>query len=409
MPKKWTHKEWAHRGAMAVGALVAITILLVLAVATMRARHAEEATRVRTPIPSSGPGFGLALYQALGETMRAGHEVKLVNNGAIFDELDAAIRAATSSVHVDVFIWQKGKASDRMLTAIEQRKPGVACRVIVDDLGSPHFDDDIRPRLEHAGCEARIFRRAPGQRDELARSHRKIVVVDGRIAFTGGFGIRDEWLGDGATNDAWRDTAVRFSGPSVTDAQQAISEHWHEAGGRLFPAEAFPGFQPTAPPPTTGTLAVFVGSVASRFASRAERLLELLIAAASKRLWIANAYFVPPKAVLDRLKEEAHEGVDVRLLMPGKKSDSNISLSSQHIEYSSLIADKIRVFEYQPSMMHGKTLVVDDDLSLVGSINFDVLSLDELEEDALVVQDRAFNEEMAKSFEADCARSTQVH
>lgn len=404
-----TQKDWAHRGAMVVGALVAMAILLVLSISTMRSRHAEEATRVRTPIPSNGPGFGLALYQALGETMHAGHEVKLVNNGAVFDEIEAAMRAATSSIHVDVFIWQKGKASDRLLAAIEQRAGGVACRVVVDDLGSTNFDEDIRPRLEKAGCEARVFRRAPGQRDELARSHRKIVVIDGRIAFTGGFGIRDEWLGDGVTNEAWRDTAVRFTGPSVTDAQQAISEHWHEAGGALFPPEAFPGFVPAATPPQTGTLAVFVASTGSHFASRAERLLELVIASAKKRLWIANAYFVPPKAVLDRIKEEGREGVDVRILLPGKKSDSNISLGSQAVEYGSLIESKIRVFEYEPSMMHAKTFVVDDEIALVGSINFDILSIDKLEEDALVVQDRGFNEQMARSFEADCGHATEVH
>jgi cardiolipin synthase len=394
---------------MMVGALVAMAICLVIAITTMRARHAEETSRVRSPVPSSGPGFGLAVYQALGETMRMGHDVRLVNNGAIFDELEREIRDATSSVHFDLFIWQKSKASDRMLGALEQRKGGVACRVVVDDLGSGDFDEDIRPRLEKAGCEARVFRRAPGQRDELARSHRKIVVIDGRVGFTGGFGIRDEWLGDGVTNEAWRDTAVRFTGPSVNDAQAAISEHWHEAGGALFPMDAFPGWGPTTAPPTEGVLAAFVGSVGSRFQSRALRLLELLIASSKKRLWIANAYFVPPKEVLERIKEEAKDGVDVRLLLPGKKSDSNISIGSQHIEYSSLIEAKIRVFEYEPSMMHAKTFVVDDELSLVGSINFDVLSIDKLEEDALVVQDRAFNDVMARSFEADCTHATERH
>ena len=388
---------------------MALAIVVVLGVATMRARHEEESNRVRTPIPSSGPGFELAIYQALGETMHGGHDVKPINNGAIFDDLDYAIRHATSSVHVDIFIWQKSKASDRILTAIEQRKSGVACRVIVDDLGSSHFDDDIRPRLEKAGCEARIFRPAPGQKDELARSHRKIVVIDGNLAYTGGFGIRDEWLGDGVTNEGWRDTAVKFSGPAVTEAQQAVSQHWHEAGGKLFPPEAFPGFQPDAAPPAEGTHAVFVASVGSRFASRAARLYELVIASAKKRLWIANAYFVPPKEVLQRLEEEAAEGVDVRILLPGKKSDSNISLSSQHIEYDELVKDKIKVYEYQPSMMHAKTVVVDDEVSLVGSINFDLLSMGKLEEDALVVQDRAFNEEMARSFEQDLTHAKEIH
>lgn len=375
----------------------------------MKSRQAHEASAVRAPIASSGPEFGLALYQALGEQLRAGHQVDVLPNGTLFDALETGIREASSSVHVDVYIWQKSKASDRLLTALEQRRSGVVCRVVADDLGSPKFDADIRPRLEKAGCEARVFRPAQFQVDMIARSHRKVVVIDGKTAFTGGFGIRDEWLGDGVTNEAWRDTNVRFTGPAVLDAQQSFSQHWHEAGGGLLPPDAFPGFDPRAAPPTTGPLAAFVASASAGGAtSRAERLLRLLIAAAKHRLWIANAYFVPPKDVLDRMKEEAREGVDVRLLLPGKKSDSNISMGYQHVNYGELIAGGIKVYEYEPSMMHAKTMVVDSEISMIGSINFDVLSLNKLEEDALIVQDPAVNARLARDFEQDCTHASVV-
>lgn len=393
---------------LVIAGLAAVAICLALALSLVKEREAYRATAVRAPVSSTGPGFGLALYQALGERLRAGHEAELLPNGTIFDGLDAAIRAATSSVHIEVFIWQKGAASDRMLTALEQRRPGVACRILADDVGSTFFDRDIRPRLAKAGCDARLFRPAQLQGDLLSRTHRKLVIVDGTVAFTGGFGIRDEWLGDGITNDAWRDANVRFTGPSVCDAQQAFSMHWHDAGGGLLPPESFPGFDPTAAPPTTGPLAMFVASAATGGTSRAERLLRVLIASAKSRLWIANAYFVPPKDLVERMKAEAHEGVDVRILLPGEKSDSTVSRGSQHVSYDDLIANGIKFYEYAPSMMHAKTVVVDSEVAMVSSINLDELSFDKLEEDAFVVQDAAFAARLADSFEQDLKHAKPV-
>jgi len=353
-------------------------------------------------VPAAAPGFANAVFQSLGAEMRPGHEVRLVGNGAVFDALEEDIRHAQKSVHIDIFIWQKGIASDRLVAALTSRaRAGVACRVLVDDVGSPGFDEEVRPRL--AGCEVRVFRRVGRTPDEAARNHRKIVVIDGRVAFTGGFAIRDEWLGDGVTNEAWRDANVRFTGPAVVTAQHAIAENWQEAGGALFPEDAL------APPIEAGpTVAAFVTSTATPVVSRAERLVHLLVRAATKRLWIANAYFVPPKGLLEVVEAKARAGVDVRLLVPGKKSDSTISLGSQHIAYGQLSKAGVRVFEYQPSMMHAKTMVVDDEIALVSTINLEPLSLGKLEEDALVVTDRSFNGDLARTFEADCLHARRV-
>ncbi len=387
--------------------LLVAGVLVAIGLAAGIHAHEEEVRhfRLETDVPSSGEPFALAVYQSLGARVRPGHEVTLVGNGAVFDALAQEIGRAKSSVHVDVFIWQKGTASDKLIVALEKRAPGVDCRVLVDDVGSPHFEEDIAPRLAKARCETRRFRPLPGSGDELARNHRKLVVIDGRVAFTGGFGIRDEWLGDGVTAEAWRDANVRFTGPAVADAQQAIAENWQEAGGALFPASAFPELDADLPRKASAAL---VTSTASPVLSRAERLVQLLVRAAKKRLWIANAYFVPPDAITDMLREKARAGVDVRLLMPGKKSDSKISMGSQHLAYDELVQSGVRVFEYQPSMMHAKTMVVDDEIGIVGSINLEPLSFEKLEEDALVVQDRAFAEELARSFEQDVTHARPV-
>lgn len=397
----------AHRALTVLSVCALLCALLAAGFFACRKQEDGQAFQLRTPVPSAGAPFAAALYQGLGVELRPGHHVALVANGAVFDALVDEIRRATSSMHVLLYIWEKGAASDRVVAAlVERARAGVACRILVDDFGSPDFAKDVQPALAAAGCEVRLFRPLPGAGDKLARNHRKVVVIDGRVAFTGGFGIRDSWLGDGVTADGWRDANVRFTGPAVAQAQQAVAENWQEAGGALFPANAFP------PPATSGpALAAVVTSTISPVLTRTERLIQILIQAAQKRLWIANAYFVPSRAILEMIERKASEGVDVRLLMPGKKSDSKTSAGAQHMEYGSLVARGVRVFEYQPSMMHAKTMLVDDELSVVGSMNLDPLSLGKLEEVALVVQDRAFAATLAQTFEADVkhARAVTAH
>jgi cardiolipin synthase len=364
----------------------------------------KQAFELRVAIPSEGAAFASALQQSLGVELRPGHRITLLPNGAVFDALDEEIRKAQKSVNILLYIWEKGAASDRVVSAlVERAKAGVACRILVDDFGSPDFVKTVQPALVGAGCEVRLFRPLPGTGDKLARNHRKVVVVDGRVGFTGGFGIRDNWLGDGVTADGWRDTNVRFTGPAVTGAQQAIAENWQEAGGALFPPDTFPAQDSSGP-----ASAAFVTSTVSPVLTRTERLVQLMIQASKKRLWIANAYFVPSKAIIEMLERKASEGVDVRVLMPAKKSDSKASAGAQHIEYGPLVKRGVHIFEYLPSMMHAKTMVVDDELSVVASMNLDPLSLSKLEEVALVVQDRDFATALARLFEADLTHAKAV-
>ncbi len=396
---------WANKFLRISVVVLLLTILLASAygIVSWKREVQPEPFQLRTPV--SNVAFSSALYQSLGVELRPGHEVDLLGNGAVFDRLESEIRGAKQSVNVVMYIWEKGLASDRIVAAlVERARVGIACRIVVDDFGSPVFGRDIQPALGAAGCETRVFRPLPGQGDKLARNHRKVVIVDGRVAFTGGFGIRDSWLGDGVTNEGWRDANVRFVGPAVSEAQQSFAENWQETGGALLPPVDFPPATSTGP-----ALAGFVSSTISPVLTRAERLIQLLVQAATKRLWIANAYFVPSKAILEMIKRKATEGVDVRILAPGKQSDSKTSFGAQHIAYGSMIEQGVRVIEYQPTMMHAKTMLVDDDLALVASINLDPLSLGKLEEVGLVVQDRAFAARLAETFEQDCKHSRELH
>jgi len=358
--------------------------------------------QVKVEVPASGQPFALALYQSVGVRMLPGHQVASLENGKVFDALVEEIARAESSVHVLMYIWEKGVASDRVVSALRERaKAGVACRVLVDDFGSSDFGTTVKPSLAQAGCEVRSFRPLPAGK-KLARNHRKIAVFDGSSAITGGFGIRDNWLGDGVHAEAWRDSSVLFRGPAVNDAQQAFAENWQEAGGALLPSTAFPTPETSGP-----STAAFVSSAGAEI-TRAERLTQLLIAAGKKRIWIANAYFVPSQGILELLLRKADEGVDVRILAPGKNSDSKTAFGAQHMQYGSLLKRGIRIWEYTVSMMHSKTMVVDDSLVLIGSINLDPLSLNKLEEGALVVDDGELAKKLAESFNADCQRSKPV-
>ncbi|HET9957456.1 MAG TPA: phosphatidylserine/phosphatidylglycerophosphate/cardiolipin synthase family protein [Polyangiaceae bacterium] len=372
----------------------------------------DESFVLRADVPASSEGFALALRQSLGVELRPGHRLELLDNGRVFDALVKELNGAQSSMHLLLYIWERGAASDRVVSALIARaRAGVACRILVDSFGSPKFGEEVEKPLVAAGCEVRIFRPSPS--DKLARNHRKIVVVDGRVGFTGGFGIRDDWLGDGVHDERWRDTNVLFAGPAVQSAQQAFAENWQEAGGQLLPIEAFPEPLPVSESGTRGAsdgtaLAAFVSSSASPSVTRAERLTQLLISSARKRLWIANAYFVPSRAILDLLARKASEGVDVRILVPGKKSDSKTSFGVQQFEYGSLLDRGVRVWEYQPSMMHSKSMVIDQNRGVIGSVNLEPLSLRKLEEGALVFESPALARALTLAFEQDCSRAQEL-
>lgn len=380
--------------------LLALTaVVLALPSACSKERAEILSIEIRGEMEGS-EGFANALFQSVDADVSPG-TVKRLDNGAVFDALVEDINRATSSINISMYIWETGEASRRVTTAVVAKaKTGVACRLLIDALGSSKFQEDVSPTLMAAGCVVRMFRPIAAD-SATTRNHRKLVIIDGTIAFTGGFGVRDDWMGDGVTG--WRDTGVRFTGASVRAAQQAFAEGWQEAGGPLLPATDFP----RAAPDGTSRLAL-VTSTASPHLTRAERLMQLLIAASHKRLWISMAYFAPSKGILAMLTSKARSGVDVRLILPDEHDDSKVALKAQRHLYDELGAAGVKVWEYQPSMIHAKTMVVDDHLSAVGSINLDPLSLNKLDEDALVIEDPAFAEGLAAAFVADIAKSEQV-
>ncbi|NOJ93437.1 cardiolipin synthase B [Corallococcus coralloides] len=383
-------------------------ILLTLLTAGCPYPNHRQDLRLRA-LPEDPAERDLAIEQTMGVPMEPGNGVELVQNGEVFDVIEEEIRAARSSIHIASYIWRPGIPSDRLLIALRERAPGVQCRVIVDPLGSVNFEL-VAPVLADAGCDVRIYRPYEGAVTSLdavrirARMHRKMVIRDGEVALTGGFGIWRSWLGNGDAAETWRDTNVRVRGPVVRGMQLAFAQNWQESGGAFLPPESFPELSPAG-----NARALFVASTGHRFLSEASKMWLLSIAAAKHRLWIANSYFIPSEAISDMLILKAREGVDVRVLVPGRYHDVKPVFNAQRASYARLLAAGVRIYEYEISMMHSKTLVADDTLSVVGSTNLDPLALSHTDEASVMVEDPVFAEELAKSFEADLQHSAEIH
>jgi cardiolipin synthase len=358
-------------------------------------------------IPPPGPGYRNAFYQLLGTPFVQGNAVRCIWNGQIFDALVEEIGRARTSVDVVLYIWRPGKASNRIVEALAARGQDVACRIVVDPVGStPAFQREVMPRLKEARCEVHVFRPLGDDAvgPSLARNHRKILVFDGRVAFTGGFGIADEWLGDGVHERSWRDTAIRVEGPGTRQLQLSFAQHWLESQGRLLPEKEVTAAQQPAGEARTA----FVSSSASVGATPADRMTQLTFLSARSRLWISNAYFTPSEDIVAQLESRARSGVDVRLLVPGPIHDQPSMREGQRSFYRRLLAAGVKIWEYQPSMMHAKTALVDDRLVLVGSMNLDPLSLNLLEEGTLAVEDERANAELAAAFERDVQNAKRI-
>jgi cardiolipin synthase len=341
------------------------------------------------------------LEREVGVPVREGNEIELVEDGAIFDALEEEIRSARETIHVAEFIWMgRGDPSERLGRAILARRRGVACRILLDWFGSLRFDPSLEARLEADGVEIRRHAVWP---DPFRVSHRRIFAFDGRTAYVGGFGVWKSWLGDGVGEGEWRDTAARVRGPIVGDLQRAFDHSWQTQGGAPLPAIAYPRLRGAGDVPA----AVVASTPAWARTTLAARMYYALIASARRRLFVANSYFVPDRSLQNLLIAQAQQGADVRVLGPGPHHDVPPVRAGQRRTYARLLAGGVRIWEYGASMMHAKTMVVDD-VAVVGSTNMDSQSLSFLWETSVVARAPAVADRLAEKFLEDLGRSKEI-
>lgn len=364
---------------------------------------------------STFPAAGSPAHRRLstllaGVTMTGGNRVEILADGdETYPRLWADLRGARTSITMQMYYALPGKVADSVATILrEQARAGVRVHLLLDAFGSQDLTGAWADSVRASGAAVTALRPMRWYTLDRAgrRSHVRAVVVDGAIGYTGGFGIADYWLGDGHTDDAWRETNVRFTGPEVARLQAAFMAAWAEATGDLVSGDAY--FPAVATPVTGGGHASLVYTTPSLGSTVAERLLATTIASARRTLYITNAYFLPDDDFRRFLQDARRRGVDVRVLTASTKTDIKSVYFASRNRYEPLLRAGIRIFEYQPSMIHAKTVVVDGTWSLVGSMNFDNRSLALNDEANLVSSDPNIARTLDSLFASDLRHSREI-
>lgn len=361
--------------------------------------------------PVHSDDFTGPLAALLNVPLRRGGGARLLNNGdEYFPAILDAIRSAERSVHVMVYIWEAGRISDEFIAAmIQRRKSGVQVRVLLDAFGAIQASDDDFDKLKQAGGRVEKFR--PAVLGKLLRfhrrNHRRAIVIDGRVAFTGGAAIADKWTGNASNPDEWRDTMVRVDGCIAHNLQSAFCELWAFSTGEVLTGEdVFPGELMDDPASSVHSCGVISSPSSEEHPLRLFFFLSFL--AARERLWITTPYFVPDKHTREVVKRRARAGVDVRILMPNHHTDARPIRQASHSYYSELLNAGVRIYEYQPTMMHSKAVVVDGMWSVVGSANMDIRSKELNEENVLGIRDADFARQLETTFLADLDNAREI-
>lgn len=349
-----------------------------------------------------------------GSPAQAGGTVELLNNGdAFFPALLDSIRTARHSINFLVFIWEPGKASDQVFAAlVERAKAGVQVRLLLDGFGGDAPEESLKA-LKDAGGKVALFR--PPRFGKLTRfhkrTHRRAIVIDGETAFTGGIAIGDKWLGNADSEEHWRDTMVKVTGPLAATVQSAFTAPWAHAAGEILVGEPFYPPRPAAAADLSAAPALLHMGVASAPSSDDHPLRVLFMQtflAARKSLYIATPYFVPDRVMREAVAKKAREGVDVRILLPDEHTDAMPIRQTTHSYMQELLEAGVRMYEYQPTMMHTKHVVVDGLWVVVGSANMDVRSKELNDENVLGILDADFGRVVEATFLEDLKQAEEI-
>ena len=332
----------------------------------------------------------------------------LINGDRIFHAFLETIESAQSTLNVQTYVYWRGEIARDVAKAIGDRaREGVRCNVILDALGAAKMERSLVHEMESAGVRVILFRppKPYAVRRIANRTHRRLLIADGRVGMTGGVGIASEWTGDAEGPDHWRDTHVRVRGPVVRGMQGAFAENWLEGTGEVLAGE---GYLPELEPVEGGGPMQLVRSSATVGDTNAEALYYLAISSARDRIELTAAYFVPRPAFTDALIEAAKRGVEFRILVPGSHIDKEFVRTAGRASYDQLLEAGIEIYEYCPTMLHAKSLTVDGVWASVGSVNFDNRSFQLHDEVSLCVQSERFANELHQVFEKDLERSERI-
>ncbi len=389
--------------------LIAGIVLLVLFVAAnLRSSNKKIVRPIAHEYAPGQPQFSRVLGNLLGPALIDGNRVTALQNGdEIFPAMLSAIGAAARSITFETYIYWSGEVGSQFATALAERaRSGVRVHLLLDWVGAGKIDDAMLETMTTAGVEIEKFHPIRWYTlDRLNnRTHRKLLVVDGRIGFTGGVGIADLWRGHAQDPEHWRDSHYRIEGPAVAQMQAAFMDHWIGTRGVVLHGEDY--FPPL---PHAGEERAQVFRSGADDGAESVRLMYLLsVAAAEESLKIASAYFVPDDLTTEMLVAAAQRGVQVEIVVPGSHTDAGMVRRASRARWGPLLEAGIAIHEFQGTMFHCKIMVVDRCWTSVGSTNFDNRSFRLNDEANLNVHDGAFAEAQVRVFDADLARSRRV-
>jgi cardiolipin synthase len=390
---------------------IAVTVVLTVLAVVLAMNFATPEKKIDRKVVHrhavADPQFRREMSVLLGPAIVPGNRVTAFQNGdQIFPAMLEAIRAARRPLKHETYIYWSGDTGQAFADALCKRaRAGVAVHLVVDWAGSIRMDDDLLGTMQDAGVRVEHYR--PLRWYNLGRlnnrTHRKLLVVDGRVGFTGGVGIADQWSGHAQDPDHWRETHFRVEGPVVAQLQSAFNDNWIKTTGELLNGpDHFPPLE------RAGDMDAHLFIASPAGGSESMHLMYLqAVAAAVRSIDLCAAYFVPDHLIAQALLAARQRGVRVRVLLPGPHIDSETVRLSSRASWGPLLEGGVEIHVYQPTMIHVKLLVVDGELVSVGSTNFDIRSFRLNDEASLNVYDRGFAEAMTRVFEEDLARSTR--
>ncbi len=385
-----------------------ITALIVFLVVNAQSSEKKIQQTIERLYSTEDPQFLHAMGVLLGPPVLNGNRYRvLVNGDQIFPAMLAAIRGARETIDFETYIYWSGAIGKEFADALTERaRAGVKVHVLLDWVGSQKMEETLVAEMKSAGVEIQKYH--PLRWAQLGRlnnrTHRKLLVVDGRVGFTGGVGIADKWTGDGQDPDHWRDTHFQVEGPVVAQMQAVFLDNWTKVTGAVLHG---PDYFPPLAPLAGGAAQVFSSSPSGGSASM-ELMYLVAITAAQRTIRLSSSYFVPNDLAVKTMVEALRRGVKLQIITPGAHIDTETVRAASRARWGELLAAGAEIYEYQPTMYHCKVMIVDEFMVSTGSTNFDDRSFRLNDEANLNVYDRDFALEQVRVFDADLARSRRI-
>jgi cardiolipin synthase len=401
--RTWSRKHMAWTIVLTA----AITVLAVVLAMNFSTPEKKIERKIEHRHAIADPQFRREMSVLLGPAILPGnHVIDYENGDEIFPAMLGAIASAQKTITFETYIYWSGDIGRKFELALSERaRAGVRVHLLVDWVGSIKMDEEMLQSMQDAGVEVERYR--PLHWYNLGRmnnrTHRKLLVIDGKVGFTGGVGIADQWTGHAQDPDHWREAHFRIEGPAVAQMQSAFNDNWIKTTGTLLNG---PDYFPPLERVGDMDAHLFIASPAG--GSESMHLMYLsAIAAAEHTIDLTASYFVPDELIMTALVAARKRGVRVRVLLPGKHIDSETVRLSSKASWGELLEAGIEIHEYQPTMLHVKLLVVDGELVSLGSTNFDIRSFRLNDEASLNVYDRGFAARMTEVFERDLQHAVQ--